>query len=217
MLVAGLDEDGFELARPVAAADGRFVVSDWSAWRWVEGSHADNRWPEVVRLSERLERVLAGHPRPAFLDRLDDPWVRAGCVAFGQAPVAPYGHRSDVAALLPLLRPLAVADHQLIHHDLAGNVIFNDPTPPTVIDFTPGWRPVGYQTAVVVADAFLWHDADADLADQAAALIDDFDQLFVPALLFRLVVDAIFRPDDPGQTYLPVVERAADWIAIRTG
>ncbi|HEX5249692.1 MAG TPA: hypothetical protein VFW14_08505 [Gaiellales bacterium] len=26
-----------------------------------------------------------------------------------------------------------------------------DPRPPAVIDFTPGWRPAGYQTAVVVA------------------------------------------------------------------
>ena len=214
-LVLGLDEDGFRIARPVAASDGRFVVSGWSAWHWVEGCHAEDRWPEVVDLSQRLERVLAGHPRPAFLNRLDDPWVRAGGVAFGQASVAPYSHRPDVAALLSFLRPLTATDHQLIHHDLAGNVIFNDPGPPTVIDFTPGWRPVGYQTAVVVADAFLWHDADAALADQAAALVDDFDQFFVQALLFRLVVDAIFRPDDPGHAYLPVVERATRWLASR--
>jgi uncharacterized protein (TIGR02569 family) len=215
MLVAGLEEDGFRLARPVRAVEGRFVVSGWSAWHWVEGSHAEDRWPEVVDLSERLARVLAGHPRPALLDRLDDPWVRAGHVAFGEAPVAPYRHRPDVAALLPFLRPPAATDHQLIHHDLTGNVIFSDPEPATVIDFTPGWRPAGCQTAVVVADAFLWHDADAALADHAAGLADDFDQLFVRALLFRLVVDAIFRPGDPGRTYLSAVDRAIRWLGGR--
>jgi hypothetical protein len=94
-------------------------------------------------------------------------------------------------------------------------VIFSDPEPATVIDFTPGWRPAGCQTAVVVADAFLWHDADAALADHAAGLADDFDQLFVRALLFRLVVDAIFRPGDPGRTYLSAVDRAIRWLGGR--
>lgn len=188
-------------------------MSGWSAWRWVDGWHADDRWGEVIALSERLARVLAGRPRPAFLERLDDPWVRAGHVAFGQAPVAPYRHRPDIAALLPFLRPLTSTTNQLIHNDLAGNVLFDDPRPPAVIDFTPGWRPAGYQTAVVVADAFLWHDAGPALADQAAALVDDFHQLFARAILFRLVVDAIVRPRDPGLTYLPVVERGTHWLA----
>lgn len=215
-LVAGLVEDGFRLARPVAARSGRFVESGWSAWLWVEGRHADDRWPEVVAVSVRLARVLAGRPRPAFLDRLDDPWVRAGRVAFGSAPVAPYGGRPDVAALLPHLRPLAAAESQLIHNDVAGNVLFDDPAPPAVIDFTPGWRPAGYQTAVVVADAWLWHGAGPDLADQAAAVVPDLAQLLLRALLFRLVVDAIFRPGDPGRAYAPVVARALDWAGRRS-
>lgn len=211
-LVAGFDEDGFRLARPVAAADGRFVVSGWTAWRWVEGCHAGGRWDEVVPLSVRLARVLGGLPRPGFLDRLDDPWVRGGHVAFGHAAVAPYRHRPDIAAILPRLGPPAVQTNQLIHNDLAGNVLFDDPRPPAVIDFTPGWRPAGYQTAVVVADAFLWHDAGPALADQAAALVDGFDTLFPRAILFRLVVDAIFRPDDPGCRYLAAVKRATRWL-----
>jgi uncharacterized protein (TIGR02569 family) len=212
-LVAGLPEDGFRVARPLGAIDGRFVVSGWSAWRWVEGRHADDRWEEMVALSERLGRVLADRPRPAFLEQLHDPWVRAGHVAFGRTPVDPYRHRADVAALLPVLRPIAETTSQLIHNDLAGNVLFDDPRPPAVIDFTPGWRPAGYQTAVVVADAFLWHDAGAALADQAAPRVDGFGQLFARAILFRLVVDAIFRPGDPGCTFLPAVERATRWLA----
>jgi uncharacterized protein (TIGR02569 family) len=211
-LVAGLGEDGFRLARPVAAADGRFVVSGWTASRWVEGRHAGDRWDEVVALSVRLARVLGGIPRPGFLDRLDDRWVRAGHVAFGRAGIAPYRHRPDVAAILPHLRPPAATTNQLIHNDLAGNVLFDDPRPPAVIDFTPGWRPAGYQTAVVVADAFLWHDAGPALADRAAALVDDLDTLFPRAILFRLVVDAMFRPDDLGCRYLGAVERAARWL-----
>ncbi len=215
-LVSGLDEDGFRLGRPRAARDGRFVVSGWSAWRWVDGCHRDDRWPEVVELSERLVRVLAGRPRPAFLDGLDDPWVRAGRAAFGEAPVAPYCGRPDVAAIEARRAPPAATENQLIHNDLAGNVLFDDPPPPAVIDFTPSWRPAGYQTAVVVADAFLWHGAGPALADQAAALVEDFDQLFVRAILFRLVVDAILRPDDPGRGYLPAVERAVRWMAGRS-
>ena len=211
-LVAGLGEDGFRLARPIAASGARFVVSGWSASRWLEGRHAGDRWDEVVALSVRLARMLDGLPRPEFLDRLDDPWARAGHVAFGEAAVAAYRHRPDIAAILPHLRPPAATTNQLIHNDLAGNVLFDDPRPPAVIDFTPGWRPAGYQTAVVVADAFLWHDAGPALANRAAALVDDFAALFPRAILFRLVVDAMFRPDDPGCRHLGAVERAARWL-----
>jgi hypothetical protein len=38
-------------------------------------------------------------------------------------------------------------------------VLFHDGLPPAIIDFTPYWRPVGYASAIVVADALVWEGA----------------------------------------------------------
>jgi hypothetical protein len=211
-LVAGLGGDGFRLARPIAASGGRFVVSGWSASRWLEGGHAGDRWDEVVALSVRLARMLDGLPRPEFLDRLDDPgpgpgmWrsARRRSLRTATGPTSPRSSR--ISGRRPQRR---TSSSTTIWRATCSSTT---PRPPAVIDFTPGWRPAGYQTAVVVADAFLWHDAGPALADRAAALVDDFAALFPRAILFRLVVDAMFRPDDPGCRHLGAVERAARWL-----
>ena len=75
-------------------------------------------------------------------------------------------------------------------------MLFADGLPPAVIDFSPYWRPTGFASAVVVGDALLWEGADAGLLT-AVAHVDDFPQLLVRALIFRAVVDALFRKGEP--------------------
>ena len=62
----------------------------------------------------------------------------------------------QVRRLLAALRPVDLPD-QLIHADLAGNVLFADGSPPAVIDFSPLNRPAGLPLAVVAVDALMWH------------------------------------------------------------
>ena len=83
-----------------------------------------------------------------------------------------------------------------MHGDLTGNVLFADGLPPAVIDFSPFWRPTGFASAVVVGDALLWEDADESLLG-AVAHVDDFAQFLLRALIFRAVVDALFRAGQP--------------------
>jgi hypothetical protein len=83
-----------------------------------------------------------------------------------------------------------------VHSDLTGNVLFSDSLPPAVVDFSPYWRPPGFASAVVVGDALLWEGANRSLLT-AVANVDDFPQLLVRALIFRAVVDALFRTGEP--------------------
>jgi uncharacterized protein (TIGR02569 family) len=106
---------------------------------------------------------------------------------------------------------------QLVHGDLTGNVLFADGLPPAVIDFSPFWRPTGYASAIVVADALVWEGADASLLD-AVAHIEGFDQLLVRALIMRAVVDRLFREHDPvrpddADEFIPAVELACQLAA----
>ncbi len=88
------------------------------------------------------------------------------------------------ARLAALVRPHD-GHHQLVHGDLAGNVLFGG-GPPAVLDLSPYWRPVGYAVGITVADGLLFHRAGADLLDRAAP--DTDPALVARAALFRLHV-----------------------------
>jgi uncharacterized protein (TIGR02569 family) len=190
-----LRPDGFRVSRLRRALDGSALVDGWCAWELVEGGHRERAWPEVIAVGERFHAALAGVPRPSFLDRRTDPWAIGDRVAWGELPAESFVHVKHVARLAAALRPVDTSQSQLVHGDLTGNVLFAEGLPPTVIDFSPYWRPVGFASAIVVGDALLWEGADVSLL-AAVEHVDAFPQLLLRALIYRAVVDAIFRPDE---------------------
>jgi uncharacterized protein (TIGR02569 family) len=206
-LFDSLECEGFRVARVRRSRVGALVVDGWTAWERVAGRHEERRWPDVVHVGERFHAALRGVPRPAFLAQRTDPWAIGDRVAWGET-AAPDAEHLD--RLLALVRPLA-APSQLVHGDLTGNVLFAESLPPAVIDFAPYWRPVGFASAVVVGDALVWEGADERLLN-AVAHVDDFPQYLLRALIYRIVVDRLFRLDEPPRTdddpYLAPVELA---------
>lgn len=79
---------------------------------------------------------------------------------------------------------------QLVHVDLARNLLWAEGLPPAVIDLTPYERPAGYGVAMVVVDAVLWYGADVALTE-AAADVPDLAALVARGLAFRLGVSAL--------------------------
>lgn len=209
--LAALVCDGFRVARPLRARDGSLVVEGWSAWEAVEGRHGEGRWAEIVAVGERFHVALAGMPRPAFLDERTHRWAIGDRVAWGELPAADFAHVKHVPRLLAAARPLH-APSQLVHGDLTGNVLFTRDLPPAIIDFVPYWRPLGYASAIVVADALVWEGADESVLE-AVGHIEDFSQYLLRALVFRAVVDRLLRETEPlraddSDPYLPAVELA---------
>jgi uncharacterized protein (TIGR02569 family) len=181
-------EDGFRINRPVPSAAGAWVVDGWSAWQRLPGDHdTSGRWGQVLRTGERLNAALSGLPRPDFLASRTHAWAIGDRVAWDE---------ESADLLHEELQPLAarLTNHvrpdddtsQVIHGDLAGNVLFAPGLHPGVIDFTPYWRPPRFSLAVVVVDALLWHGAPASLADELPGA-DDRRSLLARAALFRLV------------------------------
>jgi uncharacterized protein (TIGR02569 family) len=197
---------GFRLPRPRRAVDGRVVVDGWVALERLDGEHSTSRQLDVLALSQRFHEAIAHEPRPSFLDRASDPWTTTQRAVWGEAPLEPYLGMKHVAPLAAALRPVG-GRPQLVHGDLTTNVLFADPEPPAIIDFSPWWAPPEYPRAIVVADSLLWDNADPVFAE----LIDP--QFFLRAVLFRKIVDRLFRPDDGERPdgddhYAPVVELA---------
>lgn len=193
-LLAGIDEVGFRVARPLGAADGRWVVDGWSATALVPGvTGPAGRWDELLVAAEAFHAALRSAPRPDFLDARSHRWARADRVAWGEADVVPVpGVGPLLDRLRRLLRPVD-APCQPVHGDLAGNVLFAPGLAPAVIDLSPYWRPVAYAHAVVAVDGVLWSGADPSLLRRTGGVADggvDRAQMLTRALLFRLVTSS---------------------------
>jgi uncharacterized protein (TIGR02569 family) len=182
--------NGFRVPRLRGAVDG------WCAWERLEGRHREAAWPEVISAGERFHAALAFVSRPAFIDGRSDHWAVGDRVAWGELYAERFHHVKHVRRLLDALHPVGTGDSQLVHGDLTGNVLFADGLPPAVIDFSPYWRPPAFASAVVVADALVWEGADESLLD-AVGHIADFPQFLLRALIYRAVVDALFRAREP--------------------
>jgi uncharacterized protein (TIGR02569 family) len=203
-------EDGFRVSRLRRSSDGSVLVDGWCAWAFVEGEHRERSWPEVIAVGERFHAAIASVPRPSLLDRRTDHWAIGDRVAWGELLAPDFEHVKHLATLVRALRPVA-AHGQLVHGDLTGNVLFAAGFPPAVIDFSPYWRPPGFASAIVVGDALVWEGADDSLLS-AVAHVPDFPQLLLRALIYRAVVDALFRQDelrpDDDDCFLSAVELA---------
>ena len=183
---------GFVVPQPVRATDGSWVVEGWAAWTKIDGAPDPlARWPELVAASEAFHAALADVPAPGWLGRGRDRWTVADRVAWGETQVELAPELADlVAELRAATRPVR-SSNQLVHGNLADNVLFADGQPPAVIDFAPSWRPAGYPVAVAAVDLLAWSGAPPTILDELA----DHDQLLLRALIYRLVTESLGRPD----------------------
>lgn len=202
------DSADFRLARPIDAG-GRWEVAGWSATSWIDGRHCPGRWPDILAVSSALHKELRAID-VADYPRCGDRFSLAMRVAWG-APV-PALNEPVASALRPLWpyieEPWNGPPPQLIHGDLAGNVVFADGQRPGVIDMSPHLAPALFADAIIVADAIAWSDAQPDLARWFLDSTPDGDNLLIRAAVFRLVVASLLGGDLSGEVaaFRPVIE-----------
>ncbi|MGA8248041.1 MAG: hypothetical protein WB797_14155, partial [Nocardioides sp.] len=100
---------------------------------------------------------------------------------------------------LTLYEPVGLTA-QLVHGDLSGNLL-REGDRPTVIDWPPYVRPVGWALAVAALDAVCWDGAEPALLDRWSDL-EAWGQLLLRALVYRVATLGrrealgLTRPDD---------------------
>jgi uncharacterized protein (TIGR02569 family) len=146
------------------------------------GAADESRVLDVVKAGNAFHQAISALTRPAFIDTSDDPWARADRIAWEEAPLPADAMLERLAAqFAPVESP-----SQLIHGDLLGNVLFGEGETPTIIDWAPYWRPAGLGAAIAVVDAVCWHGAPTELLRAVGQDIEEWEQLLVRALAFRM-------------------------------
>jgi uncharacterized protein (TIGR02569 family) len=199
------------VAIPVATRLGDLAMHGWTAWPFLEGTHADRRWRDVIAVGDQFHASVRDLGRPAFLDARTDRWALADRYAWDELDARTLGPTDDIRRLTALTGPAQGGGAgQLIHGDLTGNVLFHPTLPPAVIDFVAYWRPAAFATAIVVADALVWEGAGPDLLYAVATEHPDIGRFVVRALLFRVVTDRLARIAYPQPSpYAAAIELAA--------
>ncbi|WP_323793215.1 hypothetical protein [Nocardioides sp.] len=205
-LAVRLDEDpgrrarDLRVAMPVPARDGSWVVNGWAACRYE---------PEAVTCLDLDVTLAAGRSlhahlavavgsRPPRLHEREDRWARAERVAFGPtqemvAAAAGTPAADVVDRVAPHLSDVPLGTEQLVHADLAGNVLLDRQGAPLVIDVSPAWRPVQWAEAVAVVDLVTWFGAPLSVVEPRQSGPER--QALLRALIFRALSDEQLDPE----------------------
>lgn len=180
------------IAMPIPARDGTWVVDGWAASRYEPGSRGCTD-AGVVRatgalLHAEFAQTVVQWPLAAQPPR--SRWDRAERTAFGDQALDPGEFTEPQTAFAQELLDRCTADgfgeDQLVHGDLAGNVLLDAADVPVVIDVAPYWRPARWADAVCVLDLVMWSGADpALLRDLSGGSL----QAMLRAALFRVLSD----------------------------
>ncbi len=155
-IVDRLPADALQLAPHRRARSGHISVGNWVAYERVEGQVVSGRWAEKLAIARAFHDALAGIDlRPTWRESATDRWTLADRQAWSDNP-----------------NP---ADCQLVHCDIAGNILFDDSGRATVIDWSLYWRPVAYAEAILIVDATAWLGASTV----------DFATMIDPAAMYR--------------------------------
>lgn len=211
---------GVRLARPVRSSDGRWVLSGWSASRFVAG-HPAPRPHDIIITGESLHRSLAEVGEPRVLRGRTDPLGWADRLAWGELSPAevdlfPIG-AGEVARRLADLeagREAVTLPAQLIHARLSRGVLFAGDASPAVVDIEPLWRPAVWASALVVVDSIIADGAPTEVLGLGERY-SHWRELVRRALLFRLA-ETISGPAPQPSALVPLlvaVDRVAPALA----
>lgn len=187
------------VAMPVPARDGSWVVDGWAACRY-EPDAVTCRDLDVTLAAGRLlhaQLAAAVRTRPPGLDEREDQWTRAERLAFGPAHAMLSAAAGTTAAgavrrVEHYLADVPLGEDQLVHADLAGNVLLDRRGAPVIIDVSPYWRPVRWAEAIAAVDMVAWFRAPVSVLEPWAAGRER--QALLRALVFRAFADQPFKP-----------------------
>ncbi|MBB3130993.1 hypothetical protein FHS19_005713 [Paenibacillus rhizosphaerae] len=211
-----LQPRGYRISRPIHARNGSFVSDGWTCSRFEPGREVQGHLEQKLKVARLYHRDLAAIPYDGFPEP-DHPWSHGHRIAWqteGLPAGSPDPVKDFLAGLLGKVKRSGEYTVQLIHADLAGNILFDEALGPLIIDFSPTVAPEAYAEAILVCDGIAWQGCP--LSD-LGLLPDDghYREMLLRAVIFRLSVSAIFCGEDTerffteAEAFGPIIEHLA--------
>ena len=185
-----LQFDQIKVALPLKSKKGNYIEDAFGATPYFEGKFYKNKLTKKLEACRILNSKISSVQKPQDFDNWINPWTKAQDLAWNK-PTVPQNIPLEIAKaineLLNLRKPLTLLS-QLIHTDLAGNILFDEADTPIVIDFTPGFYPKEYGELLLLVDSIAWYNASLDILQLINATDFIKQQLVIRALIFRLSV-----------------------------
>lgn len=183
------------IAKPIRSKNGNFVENGYGVTEYIAGDFFSGRIEEKIKACRILNQLLESVNQPEDWTHWSSPWQWANQIAWEEADLpenTDSRSKEIIESIKAEYKPIYLSK-QLIHSDLAGNILFNRTTP-VIIDFSPEFRPSSYAEVLLITDSIAWHQEQVEslwIAQYPKALII---QLALRAIVFRLAVVIIFNP-----------------------
>lgn len=183
------------MAKPLRSKNGNFVENGFGITQYLPGDFFAGRIEEKIKACQILNQLLQSIKEPQEWINWSSPWQLANQIAWEEATLpdnTDTRSREIIEAIKAAYKPIDLPK-QLIHSDLAGNILFNG-TSPIIIDFSPEFRPSAYAEVLLITDSLAWHQEKAEslwVLPHSRRLVV---QLALRAIVFRLAVRTIFDP-----------------------
>ncbi|RFS14620.1 hypothetical protein [Emticicia sp. C21] len=193
--LASISTYDLAIAKPIKSKNGNFVESGYGVTQYLTGDFFIGRIEEKIKACQIINQLLKSIKIPEDWVHWSSPWQWANRIAWEEASLPDNADSKSckiIEAIKAEYKPIDLPE-QLIHSDLAGNILFNGNTP-VIIDFSPEFRPSAYAEILLITDSIAWHQEKAEslwILQHPKALIM---QLAVRAIVFRLAVVIIFKP-----------------------
>lgn len=183
------------ISKPIRSKNGNFVEKGYGATPFIEGEFRRGKIDEKIKACQALHQLTLSIEQPEQWSDWYSPWQRANQVAWQEIDLP---NNADIRSIRIIenikkaYKPINQAS-QLIHSDLAGNILFNGSTP-VIIDFSPEFRPGVYAEILIITDSIAWHQEPIESLWYPDYSKDLVMQLAIRATVFRLAVVINFYP-----------------------
>jgi len=186
-----------KIAKPIRSKEGNYIESGYGVTQYQEGTFLTGNMPQKMAACRLLNQLLEPFQQPEEWHSWSSPWQLANRVAWQETTLPADTHTESrkiieqiQSGYLPVQLP-----NQLIHSDLAGNILFNDLIP-VIIDFSPEFRPAIYAEVLTITDSIAWHNEKPESLWQTKHEVETVIQLALRAVVFRLAVNVFFQPQN---------------------
>lgn len=184
------------MSRPVKSKNGKWIEHGYGATEYIDGNFYEGRIEEKLKACNYLNDLLKNVKYPEQSYTWSSPWISASKVSWESEKIPTNSikiAKELISSLQSKLQRIHLAS-QVIHTDLAGNILFNDAGTPVIIDFSPDYKPAIYAQVLLIIDSVAWHNENLSIIDQISCDETLKNQLILRAIIFRLCVPLYFDP-----------------------